>query len=99
MQEKLSKSHVLNLVEERCSNNMGMKKAMNGLYHTIGQIGISIVILNQRSISLFHKGEVIKTILVISPSSEERAVFQADRIMSEIDTVIKEEISAVTNRV
>ena len=98
MQEKLNSSHVLNLVEEKCSKNVGMKKAMNGLYHTIGQVGISIVILNQRSISLSHKGEVIKTILVIPPSSAERAVFQADRIMNEIDAVIKEELSAVVNK-
>jgi hypothetical protein len=38
---------------------------------------------------------VVETILVIPPSSEDRAKYQASRIMDKIDLVIEKEAAAI----
>jgi hypothetical protein len=97
MPGNLNRNHVLKLVEEQFTNRENIKKSQycDQVYHTTGKVGLSILITENENISVFHKGEVVETILVIQPSSEDRAKYQASRIMEKIDLVIEKEAAAI----
>lgn len=97
MPSNLNRNHVLKLVEEQLTNRQNIKKSQycDQVYHTTGKVGLSILITENENISVFHKGKVVETIIVIPPSSEDRSKYQASRIMDKIDLVIENEAAAI----